>query len=172
MSAIEDTGEIKVNPIRKIISFKIDNPEGMYTDFQAYERMTWDEWVSSDFNTDGYIIEDDFVVDTWSGNIVLINDEKQMKYNIIIKDFNYSLSQPIKLITFYIENTALQCIEGMTWYEFIDSEYNTIGLYKEVTDHETVAGPGLNGKYEICTYGDSVIKAQKVYHYQNWCAPV
>lgn len=96
VSAIEDTGEIKVNPIRKVISFKIDNPEGMYTDFQAYERMTWDEWVNSDFNTDGYIIEDDFVVDTWSGNIVSINDEKQMKYNIIIKDFNYSLSQPIR----------------------------------------------------------------------------
>lgn len=60
----------------------------------------------------------------------------------------------------------------MTWYEFIDSEYNTIGLSKTVTDHETVAGPGLNGKYEICVNGSDVIIAQEVYHYKNWCAPI
>jgi hypothetical protein len=39
---------------------------------------------------------------------------------------NYNESN---LITFYIDNIEYQAIEGMTWKEWINSEYNTNGFY-------------------------------------------
>lgn len=34
-----------------------------------------------------------------------------------------------KLITFTIDGTTYQAIDGMTWGEWVNSEYNTIGAY-------------------------------------------
>ena len=37
-----------------------------------------------------------------------------------------------KLITFTIDGTTYQAIKGMTWGEWVNSEYNTGGFYAEL----------------------------------------
>lgn len=44
--------------------------------------------------------------------------------------FNPEEEINVNLITFYIGDTPYQCEEGMTWEEFVNSEYNTEGLFQ------------------------------------------
>lgn len=48
------------------------------------------------------------------------------------KDFVFFNTEEINvnLITFYVVDTAYQCEEGMTWEEFVNSEYNSEGLFQ------------------------------------------
>ena len=48
------------------------------------------------------------------------------------KDFVFFNPEEINvnLITFYVVDTAYQCEEGMTWEEFVNSEYNSEGLFQ------------------------------------------
>ena len=48
------------------------------------------------------------------------------------KDFVFFNPEEINvnLITFYVVDTAYQCEEGMTWEEFINSEYNSEELFQ------------------------------------------
>lgn len=70
-----------------LISFTIES-----TSYQAEEGMTWGEWCNSEYNTDGYYIDDDDSisnqsVSAWigtSGNYVFSQD-------IIIEGYNYVL---------------------------------------------------------------------------------
>lgn len=53
------------NTVIQLISFMIEG-----TSYQAEEGMTWEQWVNSDYNTIGAIIQNDLVVDS-SGKYVL-----------------------------------------------------------------------------------------------------
>lgn len=44
--------------------------------------------------------------------------------------FNPEEEINVNLITFYVVDTAYQCEEGMTWEEFVNSEYNSEGLFQ------------------------------------------
>lgn len=56
-SAIEDMGNSGSGDVN-LITFTIAGVE-----YQAEEHMSWNEWVNSKYNTDGYYIdEDDYVV--------------------------------------------------------------------------------------------------------------
>lgn len=47
------------------------------------------------------------------------------------KDFVFfNPEEEINLITFYIGDTPYQCEEGMTWEEFVNSEYNSEGIFQ------------------------------------------
>ena len=48
------------------------------------------------------------------------------------KDFVFFNPEEINvnLITFYVVDTAYQCEEGMTWEDFVNSEYNSEGLFQ------------------------------------------
>ena len=47
------------------------------------------------------------------------------------KEDDMYVYQLVKLFTFNIENVEYQAVEGMTWSEWIDSDYNTDNLYIE-----------------------------------------
>ena len=54
------------------------------------------------------------------------------------KKMKYEKKVLTNLITFYIDNTQYQAEEGMTWEEWVNSEYNTDGFY--ISDQKTYKG--------------------------------
>lgn len=44
--------------------------------------------------------------------------------------FNPEEEINVNLITFYIGDTPYQCEDGMTWEEFVNSKYNSEGLFQ------------------------------------------
>ena len=70
----------------------------------------------------------------------------------------------VKIIEFTIDNTSYQAEEGMTWGEWVNSEYNTIGVY--INDYNVVywsrgfyiTDDGLN------IYSSEIIENNKGYY--------
>lgn len=76
-----------------LISFTIET-----TEYQAVEGMTWGKWVESEYNTDGYSVEemdnsiaspssDDFLISSWVGtdtDYVYASDVIENGYNYIL----------------------------------------------------------------------------------------
>lgn len=58
-------------------------------------------------------------VDYIEPNVSLITDNNIIKYNKFIP----------KIITFFFNDSEYTAKEGMTWEAFVNSEYNTLGLY-------------------------------------------
>lgn len=88
------------------------------------------------------------------------------------------------LITFYIDGTQYEAEEGMNWYNWVNSEYNTIGAEVGYGDHKMVI---LNGKelkdpntldiYHCVVWrynnGDDapIITENTLYYFANPCSP-
>lgn len=73
------------NATRKVISFTIDG-----TSYQAYEGMTWEDWVNSSFNTDGYNLGVSVVMFR-GGGIVEYSNGDSVRPTDIITATNYIL---------------------------------------------------------------------------------
>lgn len=56
-----------------------------------------------------------------------------------------------KLITFTIDGTTYQAIDGMTWGEWVNSIYNTKGCVANTTDDRVEKGK--NNYYYVGPYG-------------------
>lgn len=50
-----------INAEASLITFYIGRTTSSQTSYQAEEGMTWEEWINSDYNTDGYYISDNTV---------------------------------------------------------------------------------------------------------------
>lgn len=112
-----------------VITFTIDG-----TEYQAEEGMTFDEWVESEYNTDGFRL--DFgtypAVLVNSKGIQVLNNNNSVYKTDTIQNATYTT-----LITFTIDGTQYQAEVGMTWTKWCASEYNTDGYYV----HTTSGGP-------------------------------
>ena len=65
------TFTIAVKDVPKtIINFTIDEPTLGNKTFQAEEGMTWEKWVASSYNTDGYTVDEDVVCGPYGSFIV------------------------------------------------------------------------------------------------------
>lgn len=78
------------------------------------------------------------------------------------------------LISFTVDNKTFNAVEGMTWGEWLDSEYNTDGFYRAATDHETIGTGWGTGHQELCLYYpyDEIIPANATYTTRSWCSPI
>lgn len=78
------------------------------------------------------------------------------------------------LISFTVDNKTFNAVKGMTWGEWLDSEYNTDGFYRAATEHETIGTGWGTGHQEICLYYpyDRIIPANATYKTRSWCAPL
>jgi hypothetical protein len=76
---------LTANASRKQISFTIDG-----TSYQAYDGMTWEEWVNSSFNTDGYNLGFSVVMFR-GGGIVEYSNGDTVRPTDIIMATNYIL---------------------------------------------------------------------------------
>lgn len=80
----------------------------------------------------------------------------------------------VKEITFTVDGTTYQADEGMTWAEWCESEYNTVGMYtyhynyqnKDIIMHDSVyrlySKPGFAYGYEVLTT-DTIIDGHAYY---------
>ena len=85
--------------------------------------MSWADWVSSTYNTIGIRIfgsgEEKYIVDSDYCKIQL-NGANVLANSTIKSGENY-----ISVVHFTLENTFYNAVKGMTWREWIASEYNT-----------------------------------------------
>ena len=54
-----------IEPEKTLISFSVE-----WEDYQAEEGMTWAEWVVSDYNTDGYTVDEDSCISKSNGDTI------------------------------------------------------------------------------------------------------
>lgn len=71
---------------------------------------------------------------------------------------------PDETIIFYIYDTEYTANKGMTWGEWCDSEYNTVGFFDADGEIDTGAGLLLTPEGDSVT-GSDVIIAGAVYYY-------
>jgi hypothetical protein len=69
------------NNLIKLITFTVDGVE-----YQAEETMTWEEWVNSEYNTDGFYISNNL---TYKGDKFIYDYGEP--YTIIVNNYNYTL---------------------------------------------------------------------------------
>ena len=89
-------------------------------------------------------------------SIVFIQDSKEIStHGTVYKTVNWSVLDGPELITFTItsHNGVYQCEKGMTWAEFIDSDYNTYGFRKSGIYVVSPLGYSLNALDEIIHEG-------------------
>lgn len=114
----------------KLITFTIEG-----TEYQAEEGMTWNAWCASAYNTGGYTNADGASAVYYdNGNYAVEtrdNDESILVegQNPIISGQAYYHWKSVTLISFTISGTSYQAEDGMTWQQWVDSEYNTDGCY-------------------------------------------
>ena len=101
--------------------------------FEFYFGMTLIEWCASEFNTQGYWINEHGM---WNYDLSLVNHDLHSGTNIILNSnmvftLNPSRFYPIATIfTFYIENQKYHAEENMTWRNWCLSKYNTTNYYE------------------------------------------
>ncbi len=92
--------------------------------FGVNENTTWEEFINSTNNKyDMYINESGNVVNS-GGYEILLDGNKVSVTDLIVNNGNYNTG----LITFTIDEVEYQAYNGMTWEEYVNSEYNTLGL--------------------------------------------
>ncbi len=122
-SALYDEGDgSRENPFRIENSFIDFNINGIK--YGIEENTTWEEFINSPDNKyDMYINESNNVVNS-GGYEILFNGNTVSATDIIVNNGNYDAN----LITFTIQGMTLYAEDGMTWEEYVNSEYNILPL--------------------------------------------
>lgn len=97
-----------------IIEFSIDS-----VNYIADKGSTWSAWLTSDYNTDGLTSDGINVVDS-NSCLIKYNGTNVVPSAEIVAKSNY-----VTIIHFTIGITRYYSEKGMTWREWIASEYNT-----------------------------------------------
>lgn len=95
--------------------------------YKAEKYTTWGDWVSTSYNTLGLFVDDIHIFSTDSQ--LYHNGLPVTIYDTIYDSFVYDL---VKLetnseIVFYFNDMGYTAIDGMTWAQFVESEYNVLG---------------------------------------------
>lgn len=101
------------------INFKIDS-----TTYQAESGMTWAEWVNSEYNTSGYYISDSSVCGSVEYQKVYYSNELVSPDSEIVADRVYRAVVVIPVYTVLIDGVEYDFESGMTWADWIESDYN------------------------------------------------
>ena len=126
--------------VRQLISFTISTTEDeSLSTHYSEENMTWEQWIASEYNTFGLTIGTDsdksvvYYPYQDSNYVLQYNGTQITPTDVIIAGYNYEINTAT-LISFTISTTegeslsTNQAEEGMTWEQWIASEYNTSGL--------------------------------------------
>ena len=107
-----------------LISFTIDG-----VTYKATSDMTWNEWVESDYNTANvYIIDRSVLIG--NDSLLFLNASAVYSENTIQANTDYSvIGGSTTLISFTIDGITYKATSGMTWNEWIDSDYNADGFW-------------------------------------------
>ncbi len=121
-----------------LITFTIEG-----TEYQAEDGMTWNAWCASAYNTGGYTNasgadgvyygDTSYMVETRDGDTQDLVEGS----DLIISGQAYYHWENVTLISFTISTTTYQAEEGMTWGEWLESEYS-VGYSSYVADENGV----------------------------------
>ena len=133
-----------------LITFTIDGVE-----YQAEEGMTWEEYINSEYNTIPLTITWTFVTDINGVNAIKFDNREVYCTEEIIPNYDYLFM----LITFTIDGTQHQAVNGMTWADWVNSEYNTGGYFIEQNYIYKINTTVSGGYYRIknVKYTESII---------------
>lgn len=101
--------------------------------YQAKNGMTWEEWINSEYSQGHSLTMNNLGMLTCAvcGGYLCywedMGDTAVYASDTIIANMSYNTCA-CHLITFTIESTTYQAVEGMTWGEWVESGYNTIGI--------------------------------------------
>ena len=104
-----------ISPKKEVISFFIGENE-----YSADYEMTWEDWISSDYNTIQLTIDNDVVCSPIA--TLTRNSNNVLKNYYVIDNAEYGFT-PI-LLSFSIGESVYQSEIGMTWSQWVNSEYN------------------------------------------------
>ena len=99
------------------------------TPYKAKPNMTWQEWVASEYNINGYLVHKSKI---YRGNYtaVVTTGSTDISPSDIVTAGTY-LERVVPLVntfTFTINGTTYTSEENMTWSEWVNTAYNTLGL--------------------------------------------
>ena len=140
-----------------ILNFTIDG-----TSYMAEEDMTWTQWVSSSYNTNGYKISNSKVVDS-TGKKYVYNVRPD---DVIVNSNTYTLDDI--LISFSIAGETLDAKIGATWRSWIngtDAGHSTpaAGNWSLLND-KYVVHTGLNAHIDNVTADDKIIENEHYWY--------
>ena len=109
--------------VKTSMKFNIDG-----TEYTAKMNSTWEEWISSDYNTDDYQIANSMVVDAHGSDRVESNFGIAVSpSDVIVEGASYDISPIPLLAQFTIDGVEYNAEEHMMWDDWIQSGYNTAG---------------------------------------------
>jgi hypothetical protein len=97
--------------------------------------MTWNEWFASNYNTK---YNTNAVVRDADGNIVDPTSAIESEKQYLIRN----------LITFYVDGEEFVAEDGMTWLEWIDTEYNTKN-FNDLLDYSGISAAFLRAVCDL-----------------------
>ena len=115
---VNDDGVISAVEVGGLIYFIVD----AYT-YQAEYNMTLNEWINSEYNTNGYTAE---------------SFSQFNLHDVIVDGSEYQLAEeaPITMIWFYIGDQMFESGDVMLWEDWFESSYNTAGYSMQDVDVE------------------------------------
>jgi surface protein len=81
---------VKGYNISKTIKFTVEESE-----YTAYENMTWEQWITSEFNIDGFYLNNDSIKNNIDTELILLRGSDWVSAEEkIIPDYNYDFEYP------------------------------------------------------------------------------
>jgi hypothetical protein len=130
--------------------------------YTAIVGMTWKEWVNSDNNTGGFIVESSYryIAKSWDNEtdtgVVVSKNGTTVHPDDTIEQDTYTLievCEKVETLTFKIEGVEYEFESGMTWSAWLSSQYNTKPYYAfrgYVSPYDGYTGSGSTIIY-VCT---------------------
>ena len=132
--------------VKTSFKFTIDLEE-----YTARVNSTWEEWVNSSYNVDGYMIVDGRVVDE-SGHemiVTMYGRDAVSPSDSISEGGEYTLYMIPEKIQFTIDGISYNADEQMEWNTWVNSSYNTAGFKVIETDFDTFILTSDESRYII-----------------------
>ena len=171
------------------ITFTIHTFEDDLFTYNATENMNFDEWINSEYNSNAvfiYSINDEsnlivsiigdntFYLTDSNGNYLTSETKIENGTRYILTDVSPNKTTQINFVveyddpnTYELTQTTLNAEEGMTWGEWIYSEYNTLNIYSDDGYiHTNLGAYILNGEEYILS--STVITADAIYSTTNF----
>ena len=138
-----------------ILNFTIDG-----TSYMSEEDMTWSQWVNSSYNTNGYKISNDKVVDSTDTKYI---SGITSTSSVIEKNKKYTTTYI--MINFTINGESLDCRINSTWSDWVNGSGTSIpSLAWSVSEDGYIISPDNNVHINDVIASDKIIEGNAYWY--------